>query len=93
MSAPTLRPMPANSRECRACCGTGEPSPWEYDHAVWVRGEPIAVCGACRGAGRVRIFGFHLSAAKVLRRYREMNAILFDAPTAPPVTGNEGEGS
>jgi hypothetical protein len=70
------RPMPMGSKDCSACCGTGDPSPWEYDHAVWVRGEPIAVCGACRGSGYVSRWGFRISAAKVLAQYRYMNTLL-----------------
>jgi len=86
----TMRPMPNGSKECDACAGTGETSPWEWDHAVWVRGEPIAVCGACRGAGKVSRWGFRLSATKVLASYANMNRILFDAPPSRAGT-NEGE--
>jgi hypothetical protein len=74
----TMRPMPDGARDCSACCGTGESSPWEYDHHIWVRGEPIAVCGACRGAGMMGRFGFRISAAKVLARHRLMSSILFE---------------
>lgn len=72
-----LRPMPMGSHECAACAGTGEPSPWEHDHHIWLRGQPIAVCGACRGAGQVGRWGFRLSAAKVLAHYRRMEEIMF----------------
>jgi hypothetical protein len=71
-----LRPMPMGTRECSACAGTGEPSPWEHDHHIWLRGNPIAVCGACRGSGYLTRFGFRVSPAKVLARYRFMNELL-----------------
>lgn len=48
-------------RLCDACCGTGEPSPWEWDVYVWLHGVPHAVCGACRGSGLLGRFGFRLS--------------------------------
>ena len=77
MSERVLRPMPMGARDCEACSGTGETSPWEHDHHVWLRGQPIAVCGACRGAGMVSRWGFRLSAAKVLGTQRRMSQILF----------------
>jgi hypothetical protein len=70
------RPMPMGTRECDACCGTGEPSPWEYDHYIWLRGQPIAVCGSCRGSGYLTKWGFRVSAEKVLERHRFMASIL-----------------
>jgi hypothetical protein len=73
-----MRPMPNGTHECGACCGTGEPSPWEYDHHIWLRGNPIAVCGSCRGSGYLTRFGFRVSAAKVLARYRHMNELFLE---------------
>jgi hypothetical protein len=75
--ARVLRPMLMGARDCEACAGTGEPSPWEYDHHLWLRGQPIAVCGACHGAGMVSKWGFRLSARKVLEGHRRMNETLF----------------
>jgi hypothetical protein len=72
-----MRPMPMGTRECMACAGTGDTSPWEHDHHIWLRGEPIAVCGACKGAGKVGRWGFPLSAAKALAQHRQMSNILF----------------
>lgn len=49
------------SHRCESCAGTGEPSPWEYDRYVWLKGVAYAVCGACGGAGRVsRLFGLKI---------------------------------
>lgn len=76
MTARVIRPMPKGSVECSSCAGTGEPSPWEHDYHIWLRGEPIAVCGACRGAGKLSKWGFRLSAGKVLNLYRRANRIL-----------------
>jgi ribosomal protein L3 len=73
----TYRLQPMNSKECQACAGTGDPSPWEHDHHVWMRGEAIAVCGACRGAGIVGRWGFRISPAKHLASLRRSHAILF----------------
>jgi hypothetical protein len=72
----TLHMTPRNSRECTACAGTGDRSPWEHDHYVFVRGECIAVCGACGGAGFVTRWGFRWSAAKYAAAMRHSAAIL-----------------
>lgn len=72
----TLYPWPIGTKECDNCCGTGEPGPWEYDHHIFLRGAAIAVCGACRGAGRVGRFGFRLSASKIFHKRKNMMGML-----------------
>ena len=67
---------PVDSKECDACAGTGEPSPWEHDHYVFVKGRLIAVCGACAGAGFLTRWGFRYSAKKYARLMRQMLAAL-----------------
>jgi hypothetical protein len=74
----TYRPMPSGTNECDACAGTGGPSPWEYDHHIWLRGQPVAVCGACRGSGYLTRWGFRVSAARVLARHRWMGDWISD---------------
>jgi hypothetical protein len=62
-------------RKCDACTGTGEPSPWEWDHYVWRSRIPHAVCGSCRGSGLLTRWGFRLSAkvAAEMRAWLEAN--------------------
>lgn len=50
---------------CVNCAGSGEPGPFEYDHWIWYKGEALAVCGVCHGAGHMSRFGFRLKALKI----------------------------
>jgi len=51
-------------KPCDACAGTGQPSPWEWDHIVWRDRVPLAVCGDCRGSGLLTRWGFRVSQAR-----------------------------
>lgn len=76
-----FRMMPRHSKECVSCCGTGEGSPWEHNHYLWLNGQPFAVCGACRGAGYLTKWGFRLNAETHYHNLKRSAKILLEPLT------------